>query len=545
MSLFKTWTGQSQRSQLSQQSNHGPQEAPSPAHNQTTSPSPPQPQRYSSFRNDLYQVTSNRSNADPFAGHLNHLTPYQESQLEKFKSILHQQGLYRPASQDQPASHDDPTVLRYLRARKFDINGAYAQFRDTEKWSKENKITELYENFDVQFYEKARRMYPQWTGHRDKRGIPVYVYVIKHLDSKNVNTYAKETAAYKAKLPYHSSLSTPAKMLPLFALYENLLRFTIPLCSSLEGRPNPEVPITNSNNIVDISGVGLKQFWNLKSHMQESSVLATAHYPETLDRIFIIGAPSFFPTVWGWIKRWFDPVTVNKIFILGHHEVKARLSEYIHPDDFPKKYGGNLDWDIGMDPHLDQVTREAVERNGGKGWIGGPCLWEQNQRVPVGTVNGKPRRPAKLEPVAAPAKVESTIAPAPSTIEPAPLPVETPSTVVPPLSSTTIISAEAAQAPPPSLNPAQAEPLDSSNPPSMTHSRSTASTFITTPPAETTTAVPPTAINGTTKPPEESESLVVANGEVLPAGTGKPPMERFVTAAEDLSTLRTPVNSVS
>jgi hypothetical protein len=76
-------------------------------------------------------------------------------------------------------------------------------------------------------------------------------------------------------------------MLPLFALYENLLRFTIPLCSSLEGRPNLEVPITNSNNIVDVSGVSLKQFWNLKNHMQESSVLATAHYPETLDRIFV------------------------------------------------------------------------------------------------------------------------------------------------------------------------------------------------------------------------------------------------------------------
>lgn len=198
-----------------------------------------------------------------------------------------------------------------------------------------------------------------------------------------------------------------------------------------------------------------------------------------------------------------------------------------------------------MEPHLDQATREALERNGAKGWIEGPCLWQQNQRVPVGTVNGKPRRPAKLEPVPAPARTESTIAPAPSTVEPAPLPVKTQSTVAPPLSSPTMISAEAAQAPPPSLIPAQAEPLDSSNPPSMTHSRSTASTFITTPPAETTTAVPPAAVNGTTKPPEESESVVVANGEVVPAGAGKPPMERFVTAAEDLSTLRTQVNSVA
>jgi hypothetical protein len=33
-----------------------------------------------------------------------------------------------------------------------------AQFRDTENWSGENKIQELYETIDVDFYEKARTM---------------------------------------------------------------------------------------------------------------------------------------------------------------------------------------------------------------------------------------------------------------------------------------------------------------------------------------------------------------------------------------------------
>lgn len=84
----------------------------------------------------------------------------------------------------------------------------------------------------------------------------------------------------------HKSSSVPARLLNLFALYENLLNFVMPLCSALS-RPNPETPIVTSTNIVDVSGVGLKQFWNLKGHMQDASVLATAHYPETLDRIFV------------------------------------------------------------------------------------------------------------------------------------------------------------------------------------------------------------------------------------------------------------------
>jgi hypothetical protein len=110
--------------------------------------------------------------------------------------------------------------------------------------------------------------------------------VVKHLDSKNVKAYQKDAELYKKSLPYHKTLDTPAQLVPLFALYHNLLNFVLPMCSALE-RPNPEVPVTNSTNIVDISGVGLAQFWNLKSHMQDASVLATAHYPETLDRIYV------------------------------------------------------------------------------------------------------------------------------------------------------------------------------------------------------------------------------------------------------------------
>jgi hypothetical protein len=105
------------------------------------------------------------------------------------------------------------------------------------------------------------------------------------LDSKKMIAYASSTSKSKTK-----GAHGPSRMLRLFALYENLTRFVMPLCSAVPGRPNPETPVDQSNNIVDISKVGLKQFWNLKGHMQDASTLATAHYPETLDRIFV----SFF-----------------------------------------------------------------------------------------------------------------------------------------------------------------------------------------------------------------------------------------------------------
>ena len=78
-------------------------------------------------------------------------------------------------------------------------------------------------------------------------------------------------------------MTAPPGLLRLFALYENLTRFVMPFCSQLQDREFPGTPNTMTTNIVDISGVGLKQFWNLKAHMQAASQLATAHYPETLD----------------------------------------------------------------------------------------------------------------------------------------------------------------------------------------------------------------------------------------------------------------------
>jgi hypothetical protein len=100
-----------------------------------------------------------------------------------------------------------------------------------------------------------------------------------------MSAYEKSAVNTKTKAT-HDGKTNP-KLLRLFALYENLTRFVMPLCTALTDRDHPKTPITQSNNIVDISGVGLRQFWNLRNHMQDASTLATAHYPETLDRIFV------------------------------------------------------------------------------------------------------------------------------------------------------------------------------------------------------------------------------------------------------------------
>ena len=117
----------------------------------------------------------------------------------------------------------------------------------------------------------------------------------------------------------------------------------------------------------------------------------------------IIGAPAFFPTVWGWIKRWFDPITVSKIFILSSANVYPTLSQYIDPENIPKKYGGKLDFNWGDMPHLEPEIESQIRwvnpsvQNGKNTFPLGPMNWERQAdgslaAMAVGSENGSPRR---------------------------------------------------------------------------------------------------------------------------------------------------------
>ena len=217
-----------------------------------------------------------------------------------------------------------PRDRRFLRARRWIVEDAYKQFHETEEWRIANHLDVLYTTVDVEAYEQSRRMVcntkvpriggggantpaivspvdgptgqavlprstqggdPQARAPADvvfRSGLPIYVYEIRHLDSKTVSNYEKQASSTYSKA--HSDGKTSPRLLRLFALYENLTRFVQPMCTQMTDRDNPNVPITQGTNIVDVSGVSLRQFWNLKSHMQSASTLATAHYPETLDR---------------------------------------------------------------------------------------------------------------------------------------------------------------------------------------------------------------------------------------------------------------------
>ncbi|KAJ6490191.1 CRAL/TRIO domain-containing protein [Mycena vulgaris] len=274
-----------------------------------------------------------------FSGHLGHLSASQEDALAAFKRALADAKLYDPA---QPSS-DDPTLLRFLRARSWDPAAALKQFSDTAAWRRKHDVDHLYTNFDPTELESSRRFYPRWTGRRDKNGMPIYVYHLASLDS----AIQKELSAPPPERRYQR----------IIVLYEALTRFTMPLCSVV---PHPtQTPITCVTTIIDLQDVSIGSMWTLRSHLSESAKLATANYPETLSTIAIVNAPSFFPTIWGWIKGWFDPGTRNKIHILGKNPTETLLT-LMDAESLPRQYGGTLEWEFFDEPNLDEAAKGII-----------------------------------------------------------------------------------------------------------------------------------------------------------------------------------------
>ncbi|BGP56736.1 cytosolic factor, phosphatidylinositol/phosphatidylcholine transfer protein [Rhodotorula sphaerocarpa] len=286
-----------------------------------------------------------------FSGHLGHLSSTQEKALNDFKAALEEHGYYTPAKgDDTPASVDDVTLVRFLRARKFDVQGAYAQFTASEDWRRSEHIDELYDQFSLPEFEMARQLYPQWTGRRDKSGLPVYVFEVASLTKEKTDPYSKDSSRLEPRI---------------VALYEHMVQFVLPLCSAVP-HEHQETPVSGCATLVDISGVSLQRFWALKNHMQRASTMANARYAETL------GA--------GWIQKWFDEGTRNKIHILSASDLTSTLSEHMPPSSIPKKYGGTHDWTFGTSgPNLDRETRETLRMREGEELPKGPLRWNRQE----------------------------------------------------------------------------------------------------------------------------------------------------------------------
>ena len=92
-----------------------------------------------------------------------------------------------------------------------------------------------------------------------------------------------------------------------------MTRFVLQLCSSIPHTMTP-TPVSSVTTIIDLEQVSLGSMWSLRSHLQQASTMATANFPETLNEIAVVNAPSFFATIWSWIKVVGDLRLAHKMY---------------------------------------------------------------------------------------------------------------------------------------------------------------------------------------------------------------------------------------
>lgn len=254
-------------------------------------------------------------NYKPPPGRLGNLTVPQQHALEKLKKELKEEGYYFEGE----LRMSDATMLRYLRARKFDVAKAKEMFINSEKWRKDFGVEDIVNNFEYPELSVVDKYYPQYYHRTDKDGRPVYIEVLGKLDLN---------ALYAA--------TTHERMLKHLVLeYEKSFSDRMPACSAAAGHP-----VETYCTILDLQNVSLSSFYRVKDYISGASKIMQDHYPECMGKFYIINAPFMFSTIWSFVKPWLDAVTVAKIDIIGS-AYKDKLLAQIDADNLPKELGGN------------------------------------------------------------------------------------------------------------------------------------------------------------------------------------------------------------
>lgn len=137
-------------------------------------------------------------------------------------------------------------------------------------------------------------------------------------------------------------ITTAERMLQnLVVEYEKVSDPRLPACSRKSGQL-----LETCCSIMDLKGVGLSQVSSVYSYVKSASVISQNYYPERLGKLYLINAPWGFSSVFGVIKGFLDPVTVQKIHVLGanyHKELEAQVSK----ENLPTIFGGTCECSKG------------------------------------------------------------------------------------------------------------------------------------------------------------------------------------------------------
>lgn len=259
----------------------------------------------------------------------------------------------------------DEELLRFLRARKGDVEKAKEQYEKSRAWRMENNVARFTEGIvtsaataaavvahpvlgcgNIETHPALRLGIPQADEGKwlhwgqtiscgcSKEGHPIH---LQHVGRASVRF--AECFAYWTKKEGSAAAAKHAVVMG-FVHFQEVQRMRMREASERLGQT-----VTKQVVIMDLDGLSMWPDKNALACFKEFIRVTSTYYPETLAQHFFINAPFIFTGIWAIIKGWLDPVTAQKMHVLGRN-FKDTLLQYIEPDQLPVKYGGTNQTDI-------------------------------------------------------------------------------------------------------------------------------------------------------------------------------------------------------
>ena len=178
--------------------------------------------------------------------------------------------------------HPDSLLLRFLRARKWNLTDAFVMFFEALKWSASNKVSRMHDGrVKKEIFDTKKGFIYGY----DLLGRPVILIL-----ARNHNQYAHEVADNTVFLV-------------------NLMELALRVM-----RRDPETFCLNPDTVTVIFDLADAPVAAFDAGVVKFIVdCFQNYYPETLGHCYILNAPWIFWGFWKVVKMWLDPVVASKI----------------------------------------------------------------------------------------------------------------------------------------------------------------------------------------------------------------------------------------